>query len=340
VLNLRAEIQGIQQARSERECVRLLASALTGGLTTEGIDEATGKLLFDAAQRHGVLGLFPLRHPAMANALAAARARSLRALKFTHRVVGAIENAGIPVVVLKGAAAASRWPDPTLRQQSDVDVLVPKREKAAAARALIEAGVCSKRFLDSDQMHNDSLLPFDRSGFLVEVHHYLSNHHESRVDVKLLLSRRERIDTSLGPVPCLSATDEAVYLAMHATTHALRRLAWLVDLARLSPDWCVAAERAVEWGVALAVGPAWKRARELLGVPIPSVALRRVRVDSAHAQLAATVLRLADASGAQLQRFFERSYRVSLVALRSFPDVLRRKRRARDEERAAYESLR
>ncbi|MBK7864870.1 MAG: nucleotidyltransferase family protein [Archangiaceae bacterium] len=252
MLNLREEIQGIARARDERRALMLLCDALTSAVVPATLDDVSRDRLFEAATQHGVLGLFPLAHPQFAAAVMAGRARNLRALKFTHRVVHAIEAEGIPVVVLKGAVAASRWSDPTLRQQSDVDVLVEKRHQDAAAKALIAAGV-RPRFLESEHMHNDSLQPAEPSGLLVEVHHYFNNHHENRVDVAELLARRTRVKTAQGPLPALSAEDDAVFLALHATTHALQRLAWLVDLAALKVDWREATLRAQQWNVWLPV---------------------------------------------------------------------------------------
>ncbi|MBL8953702.1 MAG: nucleotidyltransferase family protein [Myxococcaceae bacterium] len=339
MLNLRGEIQGIRVARAERQTLGLLASALTGGLATGAVDDATADTLFRAAQKHGVLGLFPLRHPSFAMSVAAARAKAMRALKFTHRVVKAIEGAGIPVVVLKGAVAASRWPDPTLRQQSDVDVLVDKADKDRAAEALIEAKVCSQRFLDSEHMHNDSLQPAEASGLLVEVHHYFNNHHETRVEVGELLSRRVRVKSASGELPALSAEDDAVYLAMHATTHALQRLAWMVDLATLRADWATAASRARAWGVSTAVRPAWARARELLAAPISQRAFAALSSPRPSAALSDALLAATDSSDGATHRFFERLFRISVVPAAALPRVMLQKLRSREEERVGYESL-
>ncbi len=330
----------MRHAANGRAALRLLIDAVTGKLATDTLAPETTQALFEAAERNGVLGLFPLRHPGYRAAVVAAQARGMRALRFTHRVVAAIEAAGIPVVVLKGAAAASRWREPALRQQSDVDVLVEPRHKDGAAQALVDAGVCSRRFLDSHEMHNDSLLPAEPSGMLVELHHYFNHHHDTRVEVAELLARRQTVPTPQGDLPALNREDDAVYLALHAATHSLQRLAWLVDLVGLEPNWQVAAERARAWGVALAVAPAWRRARTALGVPIPQRAMEIVEAGSIHARLAQVVLEFAEATGGDTQRFFARAFRLSIVPIRSLPLVFRRKFTAGREQRDAYELLR
>src|SRR5262249_24659932 len=114
--------------------VTMLAEAIVGSLRPEGLENGTQARLLEGAIHHGVLGLFALPHPAAQHALLATRARNVRALRFTHRVVAAIEGASVPVVVMKGAAASCRWNEPTVRQQSDVDVLVHRDRKDDVAR--------------------------------------------------------------------------------------------------------------------------------------------------------------------------------------------------------------
>jgi hypothetical protein len=334
VLHVGETIQG-GRARSDLE---LLADALSGGLVASSLDPDTTSRLLTLSIHHGVIGLFPLNDARFVPALAATRARALRALKFTRRVVAAIESAGIAVAVLKGAGAASRWPDPSLRQQSDVDVLVDRGTKDAAADALVQAGVCKVRFITSDQLHNDSLEPADPAGLLVEVHHYFNNHHRTQVETKELLQRRTRVRTAQGDLPVLAAEDDAVYLALHATTHALQRLAWLVDLSVLSPDWSEAANRARAWGIGPAVAPAWHRTRALLGTPIPESAFACLGVPRWQADLSKWTLAAAERSRGSFHQFFERLFRLSVVPPKSLPYVIVQKARGRWEEAQGYRS--
>jgi hypothetical protein len=189
-------------------------------------------------------------------------------------------------------------------------------------------------------MHNDAYLPASPTGLQIEVHHYFNNHHDTReVDVGQLLQRRVRVKTAHGELPALAPEDDAVYLALHATTHALVRLAWLYDLSVLNPDWLEAARRARAWKIDLAVAPAWERARDLLAVPIPEEALQLVRPSPLHHAGAQALLKLADSSQGELHRFAERSFRMSVVPVMSIPRVLLQKLRGRREEAAGYASL-
>ncbi len=68
-----------------------------------------------------------------------AAARSMRAGRQIQAVVDALEAAGIPSVLLKGPALARTvYPDPALRQSTDIDLLVRPADVLAAESVLQE----------------------------------------------------------------------------------------------------------------------------------------------------------------------------------------------------------
>ncbi|MBX7097258.1 MAG: nucleotidyltransferase family protein [Myxococcaceae bacterium] len=281
------------------------------------------------AERHGVIGLLEPKAPAAL----ALRARSLRALRFTLRCVAALEAERIEVVVLKGAACASLWPDPTVRPQGDVDLLVAPHALERAAKALLDAGVARARVVEGRHLHNATLTPAP-GGLNIELHHGLTSHHELTVDVEHLLARRRRVVTGQGPLPALALEDDAVYLALHAATHAMMRLAWVVDLQGLhlsGVDWVEAARRARAWNAAAAVELAWRDARELLAVSIPEAAFEALGVGRARAQLTHALLELARGTGAESSTS-ARLLRLAMVPTVDLPKVVLRKLRANREE--------
>lgn len=319
---------GRETALRESDGKRALAELLTGARK-----DALG--LEGAAERHGVFGLIYGDLPA-ARAL---QARSLRALKFTRKAVAAVEAAGIECVVLKGAAAAVRWKEPSARQQSDLDLLVAPRDLKGASQALIAAGVASHEFMSGEHVHNASLKAKENIGLTIELHHALNSNHEITVDVAALLARRILVTTAQGPIPALAMEDDAAYLAMHAATHALGRLAWLVDLEglhRAGVDWVEAAHRARAWNVALAVEIAWRQARQLLAVPIPEGAFDALGTTAAQRAAVAALYRATWGTAGEPHKWFERAFRLALVPPGSWPALAIHKYRARDEQLAAY----
>lgn len=79
----------------------------------------------------------------------------------THRMlngclveaVSSLENAGITVVLLKGQAYASNYPDPALRQCGDVDLYVGQENYIAACEAVRRFGWACDAFLDPNAKH-------------------------------------------------------------------------------------------------------------------------------------------------------------------------------------------
>lgn len=330
---------GSDEAAQRAAELRLVAELLTGARRLEDLSPAKHAEARLAAERHGVLGLLPgktLHWLAAARVLAT---RSLRALRFTRRAVEAVESAGIVCVVLKGVAAGARWAEPSARQQSDLDLLVARGDLPAASKALIDAGLAQPAFLPGEHVHNASLKPKERSGLLIELHHSLNSNHELKADVSELLARRVQLQTPQGTVPAFALEDDAAYLAMHAATHVMARLAWLVDLQAVGQagvDWVEAARRARLWNMALPVECAWRQARELLGVPIPERAFSELGTSRAQ-RTAVFALYAASWSTAGVSRtWVERVFRLALVPPGNWLQLARHRYLAIREQDIAY----
>ncbi len=319
-----------------------LAQALTGERPEAPAEAAERTAFLAAADANGVVGLLAHLGPDFERVAQAHRAKSIRALRFTVRASRVLEEARIAHAVLKGATSAARWSEPSARQQSDLDVLVHRDDLRKASRAMVDSGLASHEFLAGEEMHNAALQPKEASGLLIEIHHALNSSHEVKIDIAALLSRRIRVQTAQGPIWGLSLEDDAVFLALHASTHALHRLAWLVDLWRLGPagvDWVEAARRARRGNVAIPVELAWRQTRELLAAPIPEAAFETLGVGLSQRLRYESLFRLTHATRGRAQQFFERSFRMALVPLWNVPGVLAHKLRAREEEAEAYASL-
>ena len=180
-----------------------------------------------------------------------------------------------------------------------------------------------------------------QSGMLIELHHALSSSHELTVDVAQLLERRIEVATPQGPLPALALEDDAAYLAMHAATHAIERLAWLVDLQGIGAagvDWVKAARRADAWKVSLPVELAWREARDLLAVPIPEAAFEALDTGSAQRRVAQAMYRATLATSGQAHRWIARAFRISLVPPRAWPQRAVHMFANRRETQAAFAS--
>ncbi len=181
------------------------------------------------------------------------------ALMELQRLLQALAAAGVPALVLPGAALLPHYPDVGCRPMDDVDLLVPTGAQAAAAAAAPLGYLPVPRY--------PGLLAGPR--LLVDLHDdpLNSDRIEGRAWGGVLPTSTAwsaRGHRSLGSfvAPVLNPVDEVLYTAAHAVRHSYRRLHWTIDLAqqvRRLDHWEAVAQRAqacgLEWPLAAALWP-------------------------------------------------------------------------------------
>ena len=102
-------------------------------------------------------------------------ARATRGITFWHhlmqeqaRLETIFRNAGIPYVVLKGAAAACYYPKPEYRTMGDVDMIVPPEVFERAFQTMVDEGYCHT------DHGNERHANFSRNGVEFELHRYFA----------------------------------------------------------------------------------------------------------------------------------------------------------------------
>jgi hypothetical protein len=187
-----------------------------------------------------------------------AAARAIRAGRQIQTVVDALEAGGIPSVLLKGPALARTvYPDPALRQSSDIDLLVRPGDVIATEVVLEGLGYVSpkKEFHVSQYEYHHQVFEPPVNGLPLELHWSLDSEFglfPARW-VEEVISRR--IPIGRGDIRCftLSPNDHLLFLAFHNTfPHEAVRLDWIVDTAlvmarlRETGGWQGLVERSVE----------------------------------------------------------------------------------------------
>lgn len=287
------------------------------GAPPDGVD---AEALVRAAVRHGLVGFVShavgragwvlpestsasLRREALGNA-----ARALRVKALLLRSLDALVTVGQVPVLLKGYGLALRlYPDPLQRATTDVDLLVARDAVEASVQALGAVGL-NPRHADAARHEEEDSHHLELAGpmGLVELHFRALAGWGEALEGDALLARAEAGTVEGRAVRWLRPEDEAVYLALHASNHALQRLAWLFDLKLLAQsggglDWRTVAERARDTAFPHAVWYAWDAARRLLAAPVPDSLLKALapprwqrllarRFFSAERLLAATLL--------------------------------------------------
>ncbi len=255
----------------------------------EGV-EADG--LVRAAVRHGLVGFVEhavaragwalpeaartsLRREALGGA-----ARALRVKALLLRSLDALAPVGQVPVLLKGYGLALRlYPDPLQRATTDVDLLVARADVGAAVQALVPVGLVARPEAGSRHGEEDAHhLELAGPAGLVELHYRALAGWGEALEGDALLARADAGTVDGRAVRWLRPEDEAVYLALHASHHALQRLAWLFDLKLLARsgarlDWRTVVERARGTGFPHAAWCAWDAAWRLLDAPVPEEVL-------------------------------------------------------------------
>ena len=198
-----------------------------------------------------------------------------------------LAEAGLPVVLLKGAALAETvYPDPHLRHSRDIDLLVREPDLGRASsilsrlnfRVMQQAG--APNGIQSYLVHGSGL-PLILHATLFQFPHYNST-------LSDVWERSERQVVLDAPIRVLSPADQLLHVCAHASTgwHRENLLwvcdAWLLIARRAELDWEILVDRARDTHVAL---PLYVTLRYLAGeleAPIPETVLRRLGAHAAE----------------------------------------------------------
>jgi hypothetical protein len=203
----------------------------------------------------------------------------------TEEACGALKDAGVPHLVLKGCEFADRLYDPpALRTFTDVDLLVPSSHVEAAGRVMRSLGYAplkSRTRHEADYAECAWRRPGGRGG-AIEVHWDLVNSPALRRGLSVTYEDLQRTDDERA-----SAASLLLIAAVHgAASHSFDRLGPLCDLALAARG--AAGEMDVRWlgaaiertGAGLALTAGLKLAGELFGEPACATLARRLRLPS------------------------------------------------------------
>ncbi|MBN9008578.1 MAG: nucleotidyltransferase family protein, partial [Rhizobiales bacterium] len=199
-------------------------------------------------------------------------------------ILAALNRAGIPFVVFKGAAQYAEGLARGRRIMGDVDLLV-HRGKAVAALDVLEAeGWQASNGESFDLLRELARIRLSgnfRKGTHGEVDLHISPFHFARLDFELDesfwgLAQPAMLAGQSVRVP--DPTDSILLLLAHSTTSESGD--WAMDIAaRLTAqpiDWPALSNRAARRGIVPACLSSLRYLREELGVPVPEEALARL----------------------------------------------------------------
>jgi hypothetical protein len=150
------------------------------------------------------------------------------------------EQAGIPLIALKGIALASHlYKDEATRPMGDIDLLVPENRGMEALTILFEAGAKQTfvpRSLLHEQVHSH-VRAVTLNGILIEIHQRLfSLGTPYHIDTAICLKNSRLVQKQGSTLRILNDTLMGYHLLGHIATNIKNgglRLGWLLDVAML-----------------------------------------------------------------------------------------------------------
>lgn len=208
--------------------------------------------------------------------------QSLAQVAETSRLAKLFAEAGVRVLVLKGAAlSAQLYGEPGRRTARDIDLLVDPGQLVEAQAVLTRAGYERHQNLRSPRQHQAYQRAIKEieffhatTGGLVELHYRLTdNPNLLSVDFTSLWHEREEVRMGGCHVATLARQRLPLYLCVHGADHGWARLHWLMDFtAALPPSPGLGAlfETAAGSGLKWPFLHALSLAHDWLGAPIES----------------------------------------------------------------------
>ncbi|MGD8329115.1 MAG: nucleotidyltransferase family protein [Gemmatimonadales bacterium] len=232
--------------------------------------------------------------------------RNLWLQEAIHSVVSTCHEAGIEVILLKGAYIATRvYDNPALREMGDIDLLVRQAQLHDAVRLLQEHDFRSEEPLpDEFAAHISSAkhVPrLHRAKAAVELHWTIFRPNRNLpIEIDGLWQRAIATNVARVDTLVLSPEDLLLHVCGHATydhrfQFGLRPLVDIDRLIRASDDgihWPTFIERTGTWGWQRGVYLALYLARELIGTPLPDNLLEALAPLSATPQVIDSAARM------------------------------------------------
>jgi hypothetical protein len=201
-------------------------------------------------------------------------------------ILCAFHGAGIPVILLKGAALAQgTYGSVALRPMSDLDILVRGETMSRAEGLLAQKGYTVLQGAHSHLRHMTFKNTDRATQTLVEIHSHIVSSPYYRQAIPEPWLWQDPAGLSIDGVPALTLSPEATIV--HSCLHFLDHIAvqgtllWLCDIAevvqRKNVDWDRLTRAIGELRIALPVRSLLETCQETLGLSPPEHALDRIR---------------------------------------------------------------
>jgi hypothetical protein len=206
-----------------------------------------------------------------------------------EKLLGIFDGAGIPSVLLKGAAVLVRWTsDNGLRPMDDVDVLVRREQGRAALAHLLGAGyktvaIRADRFTDREFRMAHAVALRDPAGMHIDLHWRALLNGRARDQDRAFWDLALPVPLADSTTHVLSPEDHLYHTCAHAASwNDGARIDWAADAAMILRevgnqfDWDRFVAHARRDGIDLPVRSFVALLRDLLNIPVPCTVDRQL----------------------------------------------------------------
>jgi Uncharacterised nucleotidyltransferase len=217
------------------------------------------------------------------------------------QVLMTFEQHDIPVIPYKGPIlAAALYGEVSLREFSDLDVIVPKDLVERATALLIDRGYRMTTEAGGDAFGlidkaKDLLLVRDDIGINFELHWGITIEKDPlQVNPEFLWENVSTLSVAGKRVKIHAPEDLLLILCIHGGKHRWEHLGWLCDVAEIirrypELDWAKVIDRASTLGGRRILFVGLLLAHNVLGAPLPNDVDREIEADHVAAELAEQV---------------------------------------------------
>jgi hypothetical protein len=213
-----------------------------------------------------------------------------------------LEKNGIECIILKGPVfALQAYGDLTLRQYSDLDILIHQIDFTKTYDLLVKSGYTPTLKFDKKQIkfkvRSDNHFSFTRQGDVFEVHwKIVGGGPPNPLPPEPIWEELSFVQVFDKDISCLSPNNTILFTCIHGAKHGWNQLKWIVDLAYLcqsfSEDaWTVILDIAKGKGIFRQVCLGLLLAEDLLGAVLPTRIHELIILDH-HAQLLASQVKV------------------------------------------------
>ena len=280
------------ESATEREVAQQLLAMIDSRTSADRIVEIASSIdyprLFEVARVHRVVGLVHQRLvdvgvdlPASAAArFQDERTRAAMVQLSSYRTIAAVADAvGKPFLVVKGPVLGAVWyGDPSVRQFSDIDVLVRRRDFGTFLAQLLDAGFGERSqnwrgFLD----HEVAEIPLAHGHTTIDLHWDLvalgTTRREFTWDMESLFDRAETVQLSPDTAATLDPVDTLLHLCVNGGLDGARSLLRLCDIDVVARsgriDWTDFVDRARAARAGALCAGVLQRTSSVIGTPLP-----------------------------------------------------------------------